>query len=85
MVCRAKGGGSVSRKSDKIQRALEANGHTDVSVWWEALTPALEMCDCGGGFMFSSNQERYPVALGTSFGMALENTRFYKQKEAAHE
>ena len=71
----------MSRKSMKIQRELEALGHTNVSVWWEALMPATEMCGCGGGFMFSSDQNPGVNPLAISLQMAIDATKYYKQKE----
>lgn len=43
----------MSYKSDKLKKALEAKGYTDVKVWYEPIGPALEMCGNSGGWMFS--------------------------------
>lgn len=57
-------------KQKKLKRALEELGHTNVEVWWEKLSPAMEMCGMGGGYMFSSDQEEiHPI--GYSFSEAI--------------
>lgn len=61
---------NATPKQKKIRKALEDIGHTNIEVWWENLSPAMEMCGMGGGYMFSSDQEEiYPI--GYSFDSAI--------------
>jgi hypothetical protein len=64
-------------KQKKIKIALEEIGHTNVKVWWENLTPAIEMCGPGGGYCFISDQNSMGL-LGYSFTEAMDSIKDYK-------
>jgi hypothetical protein len=54
----------VSTKSETLVKALEARGHTGITVWWEPVTHAMEMCGPGGGWMATTDQRDHePLGL----------------------
>lgn len=52
-----------------LKAALEAEGYTNVKVWWEHIGPAMEMCGHSGGYVFNSDQEDQ-IPIGLSYGEA---------------
>lgn len=61
----------MSPKLKKLKAALEANGYTEVKIWWEPMGIALEMCGNSGGYVFDSEQEDQ-VPIGLSFDEAMK-------------
>ena len=62
---------NMSYKSDKIKKALEAKGYTEVKVWYDKPTVAFEKCGNVGGWMFAWT-ECDEDFLGYNFDAALK-------------
>lgn len=69
-------------KALRLKSELERLGHTNVRVWWETISGALEMCGPSGGFMFHSDQERQQIPLGLSFGEAKMRVKAHAARSA---
>lgn len=39
------------KNAEILVKVLEHRGHTNVRVWWEPITRAMEMCGPHGGWM----------------------------------
>jgi len=71
----------MSYRSEKIKKALETKGYTNVKAWYEPLGVALEMCGPSGGWLYSSDQ-RNEDWLGYNVEEALEAV---KQMDNRHD
>jgi hypothetical protein len=70
----------MSPRSRKLKVALERLGHTNVTVRWEPIGPALEMCGHSGGYFFESDQATGVNPLGISLDEAMHWVKVYKAK-----
>lgn len=61
----------MSYKSDKLKKALEAKGYTNVKVWYVPIGAAMEMCGNSGGWMYSWD-ERTEDCLSYNLDLSLE-------------
>lgn len=55
-----------SPKSRKIWDRLKSLGFRDVTLWWEPIGPALEMCGYSGGYIAELNGATVPLGLNMS-------------------
>lgn len=62
---------NATPKQRKIKAAIEAKGYTNVEVWWETLSQAVEMGGMGGGY-FAASDQTYIQPLGYSLDEAME-------------
>lgn len=51
---------------------LPKRGHTNVRVWWERITAAMEMCGQGGGWMAETDQAGVEP-LGLNYDRAVDH------------
>lgn len=62
----------MTRKQAQIAAMLHRHGHTNVRVWWERITAAMEMCGQGGGWMAETDQVGVEP-LGLNYERAIEH------------
>lgn len=62
----------MSKKAKTLKASLEALGHTNVRVWWERISAAMEMSGIGGGWMCRSDQINGEIEpLGSNYDRAM--------------
>lgn len=75
----------LSPKARRLAQELEAMGHRNVSVWWERIGMAMEMCGPSGGWFCESDMTHYqPEPLGLNFGAALHAVRHHSWLDFRH-
>jgi hypothetical protein len=62
----------MTRKQAKLAAMLTRHGHTNVRVWWETITAAMEMCGQGGGWMAETDQVGVEP-LGLNYDRAVDH------------
>ncbi len=65
-----------NRRARALREQLERNGYTKVTVTWEPIGAAGEMCGHSGGYMATADGTVLP--LGLSFVEASYNAALYK-------
>lgn len=62
----------MTKKQAQLATMLRKRGHTNVRVWWERITAAMEMCGQGGGWMAETDQAGVEP-LGLNYDRAVDH------------
>lgn len=62
----------MTQKQARLVAMLHQHGHTNVRVWWERITAAMEMCGQGSGWMAETDQVGVEP-LGLSYDRAVDH------------